>query len=123
MKEQKHTRYINTVKEVYKENVNHVTTGNGITESFTVNECVRQGYFLPTLFKLYFNLVVRQMIRKWSIMGVHIGEKIIYTLLFAGDQDDLAEVYGRIYDLGFGNKCTRHMAVEYNRSGCRRYNY
>lgn len=87
-----HPQYINAVKKLYEDNFSAVKTRGGISDYFKVNKGLRQGCCLsPTLFKLYLNSALKQWIKKINKMGVLIGERNIYSLLFADDQVVLAE--------------------------------
>lgn len=79
--------YVHAVKKLYMGCTSAVKTNNEVSEDFKITKGLRQGCTLaPLLFKIYLEGALKAWKRKCGSMGVPVGDKVIFTLLFADDQ-------------------------------------
>lgn len=84
-------RFLNMIKEIYKNTENEIITEEGISEKFKTKRGVRQGCPLsPTLFNIYIEDLEDQWAKN-KTGGTVIGKTKIYCLKFADDVAIIAD--------------------------------
>ncbi len=80
------------IKKLYDGAISQVQICKNLSESIFITKGLRQGCSLsPTLFKIYLQKSLETWKKKVDRMGVPIGNKSLYTLLFADDQVIIAQ--------------------------------
>jgi hypothetical protein len=77
-------KFYNIVKEMYKSSLSCIKIHNSITDFFSVQQGVRQGYNLsPNLFKIFINDLPKYF--EDSIDSVNLNNHMIHCLMYADD--------------------------------------
>ncbi|XP_030751029.1 uncharacterized protein LOC115878622 [Sitophilus oryzae] len=88
---------IKAVKSLYKQTKTRIKVGKKLTTGFNGTKGLKQGCCIsPTLFKIYLEQVLKGWKQKCRIVGVPIGDNMLYTLCFADDQVIIAQDYDDI---------------------------
>ena len=78
---------IKAIVNLYKDNTLQIKININGSDRFEISKGLRQGCSQsPALFNIYLDRIFHGWSRKCNSMGIQIGESMISTLFFAGDQ-------------------------------------